>query len=389
MGWLLLGFLLVGALPAAAQSVFVPAGDAGVYDDAGDHAPGRHEHTAGAYPPFWERRSFLTFDLSRVTGTVTGARLHIDFGGYFGDESETFTLYEIATPVSEVVAGGTGLVHVFDDLAEGLWLGSRDVGPYSHGVVQEVPLEPAAAPWLQAALGGEVAIGLSLSSLSDQSREQLSGCCLTLVRMLELEGDLEVTPVDPPGHFAGFHLIDFESASGLPGDLPGVTFVNTPKSDPDGWISGSSSWGGRIFGARHFGNLYSGDYSELAIDFDPPVGAVGGWIRNVPQFPDEGLSVEVLRVSAYGPSGQLLEERTVDLPAADAPPVFESFSAAGGIARIRWSSDGAGHFGVDDIVYGDPSAQAVPALSLPAQVVLALLLAGVGAGMRRAQTRAC
>jgi len=208
------------------------------------------------------------------------------------------------------------------------------------------------------------------------------------IRMLELEGDLQVQPLDPPGYFApGFQVIDFEfGVSTLPDDLPGVTFVRTPPNTPEPWFAGTAGGGGRIFGGQFFGNLYSGSYSNLGIEFDPPVQAVGGWIRNIPAYPDEAQSVETLRISAYLSSGALLEQRIVGLPAADAPPVFEGFSAPEGIARIEWSSDDSGGFGVDDVIHGNLQAPEVPALSHVARGVLAALLMGIG--LRRARASA-
>ena len=308
---------------------------------------------------------------------MTAARLVVEFTTYSGDTTETVALREVTTPIAPLVAGGTGQVLTFDDLADGTPFGS--IAVQTSGVAIQIPLTPAAVSSIQGALGADLAIGLSLSSISGQSRQMLNGCCLIPVRMLEFEGDLQMEPLSPPNYFApSFQVIDFEyGTTALPDNLPGVTFVSTPHI-PGPWLAGSASWGGRIFGGQHFGNRYSGDHSDLGIEFDPPVQAVGAWIRNVPTYPDVARSVEHLRISAYLPSGALLEQRIVDLPAANAPPAFEGFFAADGIMRIEWSSDAAGFFGVDDVVYGDLAAPEVHALPHLARGALAAMLMCLG-----------
>jgi hypothetical protein len=352
--------------------------DVGTYEDDGDHAPEVFSHTVGVYPPYYEYRSFIVFDLSRISGTISAATLRLEFAGsYSGDPTETVALHEVVTPIPELVAGGPDAVAIYSDLADGLFYGESEVT--GSPTVREFPMTPAAVASLQMMLGDRFAIGLSLSSISGAHRQMLGGCCLVPRRVLELEGDLEVEPLDVPGYFApDVRLIDFEFGSSiLPDDLPGITFLRTLSHLPGTWFAGSASWGGRIFGGQHFGTSYSGKYSDLGIAFDPPVQAVGGWVRNVPIHPDERRSVERLRVSTYTSAGSLHEQRVVDLPPADAPPEFHGFVSSEGIARIEWSSEGLGHFGVDDVVYGGLAAPEVPAVPALGYGILAIALVGL------------
>ena len=72
-----------------------------------------------------EMRNFFLFDLSGVTGTIVGASLEISAGTYVSsDASETFSLFDVTTPLASLV-DGTGGLAAFNDLGSGTTYGSR------------------------------------------------------------------------------------------------------------------------------------------------------------------------------------------------------------------------------------------------------------------------
>ena len=83
-------------------------------------------------PGYAELRNFFTFDLGSLpAGTdVVDATLQVFQPSYEGyDPFETYAIYDVSTPGGELVAGGSGLTDIFDDLGSGVVYGSRDVYP--------------------------------------------------------------------------------------------------------------------------------------------------------------------------------------------------------------------------------------------------------------------
>ncbi len=172
------------AVPASAQVVTLDAVDSGFYEWTGDHSPSNQNYIAGNIGnSYGEFRDFVVFDLSGVTAPITEARLELynpgqvpDGGdGYFSaDPTETYVAYEVVTPVATLVAGGTGLTTVFDDLGGGVVLGSVDVSAADNGTVVQVPLNADALSALNGA-DGLWAVGGTLDTMTGARKEYVFG----------------------------------------------------------------------------------------------------------------------------------------------------------------------------------------------------------------------
>ncbi len=60
------------------------------------------------------------------------------------DPTETYTMHGVSTPTDQLIAGGSGLTGIFDDLGSGIAYGSTVVSAADNGQLVRVDLSPAA-----------------------------------------------------------------------------------------------------------------------------------------------------------------------------------------------------------------------------------------------------
>ncbi len=144
-----------------------PGDDSGRYSSAGFHNPSDTDYTAqvGA------TRSFFVFDLTSLTDPrpVASASLVLDTGtvssGAFG--GITYTLFEVSNPIPTLVAGGSGLTAIYDDLGSGVpYSAATEIEPGTSNTDKSIPLLPAGVAAVEAAQGGMLAIGGGPTGLS-------------------------------------------------------------------------------------------------------------------------------------------------------------------------------------------------------------------------------
>lgn len=93
---LFVALCLCSAATARADTVTVTAGDSGWFAANGFHNAASQNYIAGDFDTY---HNFFTFDLSTMSGTITGATLRL-FNPLnpFGSGSGTYTLYDVLTP---------------------------------------------------------------------------------------------------------------------------------------------------------------------------------------------------------------------------------------------------------------------------------------------------
>ena len=119
--------------------------------------------------------NYFIFDLATIPANhaVTAGVLFLEMpvGGYLSpDDSETFTLFDVSTPIAELqqsyIAGSaTGQV-IYADLGDGTALGSAIVSVADEQSLVSIPLSSAGVNELNQAGNGMVTIGGALTSLS-------------------------------------------------------------------------------------------------------------------------------------------------------------------------------------------------------------------------------
>jgi hypothetical protein len=122
---------LIGCTVQAA-TVSVPASNFGFYNQAATYNS-NNNHAIGYYTgqPPGELRNFFVFNLTGFSGKITSAKLRAyNSGNPIGYSSphgsETFTIFDVSTPVPSLTAL-TGGVAAFTDLGSGTALGSVTV----------------------------------------------------------------------------------------------------------------------------------------------------------------------------------------------------------------------------------------------------------------------
>ncbi len=155
---------------AFAAMITVNAVDQGWYNADGEHFPSIENYAVGICVPCTaaavEFRNFFIFDLSGVAGPVTSATLRLSTRNFLsGDLTETYTLFDVSTPLASLAAG-TGGVAAFNDLGGGVSYGSRIYSESDEDFVRDVLLAPSGVAAVQAALGGGFGMGGAVTSLS-------------------------------------------------------------------------------------------------------------------------------------------------------------------------------------------------------------------------------
>ncbi|WP_417317047.1 PEP-CTERM sorting domain-containing protein [Emcibacter sp.] len=178
--------VLFGALIAAATfvtsapaaTVDINSYDNGWYNSSGVHNSNIDNTITGACCGAAEYRNWYAFDLSAVSGPATGASITFYANGNYDspDASETYQLNDYSGDIAALVAGGSGLTAIFDDLGDGDIYGSVEyvgvAGVVSPMVQFTINLSLAALTDINAAMlgDGQFALGGMLTTLSGQTQ---------------------------------------------------------------------------------------------------------------------------------------------------------------------------------------------------------------------------
>jgi len=151
---------LFAALPSGAATITINAYDYGWYDNSGSHTPTNINTLSGKCCGGKLLRDFFTFDLSGVTGNVTGATLKF-YNLYMGSSStiETWELYDFGGDKNTLVAGTGGLA-AYNDLGTGHMYASTTFNKATQlNSNQSITLNSFALADLTASAGGKFAVG--------------------------------------------------------------------------------------------------------------------------------------------------------------------------------------------------------------------------------------
>jgi hypothetical protein len=110
----------------------------------------RHYHNA-----------FFVFDLKSINSDIYSAKLEIELKSYESrDPSESFVVYDVTTPIDELIAGGRHLWNPIGlDLESGTEYGSGAVKQSDVGSIVSIKLSASAIFDLNSSLGGLFAVG--------------------------------------------------------------------------------------------------------------------------------------------------------------------------------------------------------------------------------------
>jgi hypothetical protein len=151
-----------------ASNLTVYAFDRGWYVETGDHSPGNANYLVGNASSM-NYRNWFAFNIPPLGARVVSASLRLDTYGILavGGGVETYRLRHVSTPVATLVAGGTGLVAVYEDLGDGPVYGTRDFLPSEANQFITMTLNADFMTNVAAAAGQPFAIGGEIASLDD------------------------------------------------------------------------------------------------------------------------------------------------------------------------------------------------------------------------------
>jgi hypothetical protein len=142
--------------------------DRGWYNENGDHTTTNVYYSVGNWPSGLEVRNFFVFDMEDVGAPISSATLALEhpYGHVSPDPSETYTLFEVSTPIAELLDASAGLA-AFQDLGQGTEYGSQEVTAASGYSLVTVSLneDGLAALNAMAVEGGQIALGGAFTTL--------------------------------------------------------------------------------------------------------------------------------------------------------------------------------------------------------------------------------
>jgi len=174
---LLVCFVLSGGTSRADTLVTLNAIDSGWYRPSGLHDAANDNYIAGKVSSAGELRNFVVFDLSSVRGTIKSATLRLlnpSLGYQSVDPFEEFTVFDVSTPIAELMASNDTRTDIHFDLGTGTSYGSAQVFDPSDNFVVAVALNGSAISNLNGTRG-QFAFGGALTSLRGQDFEYIFG----------------------------------------------------------------------------------------------------------------------------------------------------------------------------------------------------------------------
>jgi len=209
---------------ASAANLVLDATYSGWWNATGLHDSTNSNYIAGHSSSGNHLRNFFVFDLGTVSPSILSAQLRVanpPNGFNSVDPTETYTSFDVATPLSTLVASGAGQTAIFDDLGTGTPLGSQTVSVADNGQTVTIDLNADGVSYLNAARGSQVALGGAITTLSGTSVQSVfaySGSGYS--RKLSLS-------LTPPSDFYSLNVVPglLTFATATPGDGAGE-FVN-------------------------------------------------------------------------------------------------------------------------------------------------------------------
>lgn len=198
---------LASGVPASAATI--DATDSGWYNASGTHVAQNDNYIVGAGNGTLYH-NFFVFDLTGVTDLVVSASLQLynpdnalpALKGYISpDATETYALYDVSTAIGTVQASNAGAAGqaVYNDLGSGLEFGQVVVSAADNGSIVSVVLNDDGLAALNAARGGQFALGGALTTLGGASTEYLFGFSMSIGNPEVRQLVMETSAVPEPG----------------------------------------------------------------------------------------------------------------------------------------------------------------------------------------------
>ncbi|HVX60745.1 MAG TPA: pre-peptidase C-terminal domain-containing protein, partial [Pirellulales bacterium] len=233
--------------------------DSGFWMNTGHHNSLNKNYLTGQFYGN-EYRDFFVFGLPATNEPIVAAQLEVLNPLYVSsDPTETYSLFDVSTPIDQLRASGDGQTAIFNDLGSGVAYGSQTVSAADNQRYITVSLDPAGLAYLNSHQGQLAALGGAMTSLGgpyNQYAFAYSSGNSTNVRLLLTFGSSDVYRIHASAAGQAFHFATSTPADG------GGQFVN--NLDPQLRILDAS-------GAPLTSDDNSGaDGRNAALDFNAP-----------------------------------------------------------------------------------------------------------------------
>jgi autotransporter-associated beta strand protein len=158
--------VVLTVLYAPGATVTINATDRGWYRADGYHDPTNPNYLVGEQASGTNVHDWFVFNIPQFSGTVVQAELLINTYSHGGtNDYEIYVLRHVATAIGTLVAGGSGLTAIYNDLADGPVYSVRNILEIEDDQRAIIPLNLTFINDATAAAGGQIALGGSLANL--------------------------------------------------------------------------------------------------------------------------------------------------------------------------------------------------------------------------------
>jgi len=164
------------AMAASSSATTLDTLQRGYYEINDVYVTSNDNYVVGQIPgvtPVDSHHDFFSFDLSGISGPITGATLHLyepNFGYSSPNTFETLQIYVYTGDVAALNAGGT-LPGAYAGLVSGPLAGTFNVSGANDGTFIDIVLNNSAIAALNAAAGGLIAFGGELPGIPDGTND--------------------------------------------------------------------------------------------------------------------------------------------------------------------------------------------------------------------------
>jgi autotransporter-associated beta strand protein len=150
------------------NTVTVDAVATGWYDSSGSGVPGNYAAGYGNLNIDTNTyRNWFVFNMPLFSGSIIHAELLVNsYVNTSPNGQETYLVRKVTTPVASLVAGGSGLVGIYNDLAANAVYSVRSVATNESGMTAIIPLDVQFFNDAAAASGSQIALGGSVATLN-------------------------------------------------------------------------------------------------------------------------------------------------------------------------------------------------------------------------------
>jgi hypothetical protein len=166
LAFAVIAVVYIASSATAHGAIVVDAIDRGWWDGNGAHDSSNKNTFTGRTSGILHN-SYFVFDLTNLSGQATAGTLRLELENYYGNESsETFSVHDVSTPISDLSASGSFQHSIYEDLRSGNTYGSMTVTATDVGSVITISLNAIALSDITSALGGKFAIGITVPAIA-------------------------------------------------------------------------------------------------------------------------------------------------------------------------------------------------------------------------------